>query len=93
MKEKFDTNIIGEYDETFPGTCMSDRLDAELSRLWCKRNNVANFVKKTGYQDELNSAFKDELDSLENRIKEVERRQSSYNQSIDDDLYRYAHTL
>ena len=93
LQEKFDTNIIGEYDETFPGTCMSDRLDAELSRLWCKRNNVANFVKKTGYQDELNSAFKDELDSLENRIKEVERRQSSYNQSIDDDLYRYAHTL
>lgn len=93
LQEKFNTNIIGEYDETFPGTCMSDRFDAELSRLWCKRNNIANFIKKTGYQDELNSAFKDKLNSLDNRIKEVERRQSDYNQSTEDDLYRYAHTL
>ena len=93
LQEKFDTNIIGEYDETFPGTCMSDRFDVELSCLWCKRNNIANFIKKTGYQDELNSVFKDKVDSLENRIKEVERRQSGYNQSIEDDLYRYAHTL
>lgn len=93
LQEKFDANIIGEYDETFPGTCMSDRFDAELSRLWCKRNNIANFIKKTGYQDELNSAFKDKLNSLNNRIKEVERRQSGYNQSTEDDLYRYAHTL
>ncbi len=85
LQEKFDTNVIGEYDKTFPGECESDRLREELRRLECKYSNITDFIKKTDSPDELNSAFKEKLDAMKEHIKWLEEYYQDVTKHEDDD--------